>query len=159
MKPLLVGEDNPYGANPRHALYPNPPGCAGHRLCYTVLGLDERTYLRTFDRINLCATQWTAPGAREHAHDIKSRRDGVIVLLGSKVTKAFGFAFEPWTAWSSGPDESLQQRFVILPHPSGLCRLWHEPDAYERARTLVFEYLPVLDRRLRGKHDLEGDQP
>ncbi len=29
---LLVGMDNPQSSDPRHALFPHPPGCAGHRL-------------------------------------------------------------------------------------------------------------------------------
>lgn len=28
-------------------------------------------------------------------------------------------------------------RAVVLPHPSGLCRAWHELGAYERARSVL----------------------
>lgn len=38
---------------------------------------------------------------------------------------------------------------ILLPHPSGLCREWNEPGAYERARELVKAVYPydLLCRR------------
>lgn len=131
----FVGEANPYGSDPRYAFYPEPPNSAGGRLCRLILGLPAREYLRRFDRVNLCSGAWDAKEARRVAgaaswNDIER---GPVVLLGSKVCAAFGLRFEPFTL---GPD---CRELVILPHPSGLCRLWAVPGAIERARAVLIE--------------------
>jgi hypothetical protein len=61
---VLVGESNPYGADPRYALYPLPPQASGGRLA-RILGLSARQYLRAFPhRVNLLTTaRWAAPAA------------------------------------------------------------------------------------------------
>lgn len=55
-------------------------------------------------------------------------------MLGSKVCKAFGVpcGFDPFTARRYNGDW-----VVILPHPSGLCRLWHRPGAVADARRVL----------------------
>ena len=67
MKPLLVGETNPYGGADEFALYPSPPGCTGHRLCHLILQLDADEYLERYDRANLCVGKWRIADAREAA--------------------------------------------------------------------------------------------
>lgn len=129
MKPLLVGEQNPYGADPKFALYPLPENSAGGRLCHRVMGLSRREYLTRFDRVNLCAGKWSMKEARDRVAEIYERR-GWVVLFGAKVCRAFDFSFLPFTT---------RGRHVILPHPSGLCRAWNEPGAYERARACLRE--------------------
>jgi hypothetical protein len=150
MKPLLVGESNPYQTNEedamRYALYPEPARCSGWRLCHVVMELDARTYLRSFDRIDLCHPKWSLAQARMKAQQIVFERnaDDVIVLCGQKVARAFGVPYEPFTIeqgihnpigtfirYSRGP------RLLILPHPSGLNRAWHQPGAVERARAVL----------------------
>ena len=54
---LLVGEVNPYGADPRMALYHLPRGASGDRL-REILGLDDATYIRRLSRVNLCTGRW-----------------------------------------------------------------------------------------------------
>lgn len=145
MKPLLVGEANPYQSDPRlaqrFALYPDPPRCAGWNLCHRVMGLTEREYLTRFDRVNLCAGKWSMREAREHAARLAFLRPpstpvaGEVhgrkfLLLGAKVCKAFEVSFTPFITLG---------RFTILPHPSGLSRAWNEPGAYERARSVLRE--------------------
>lgn len=132
-RPLLVGEDNPYSIDPRMALYPAPAGCAGHRLCTRVLGLTEGEYLGRFDRVNLCWSTWDAAEARRTARQILDLDVGVTVLLGAKVSRAFGYDYEPFTAFGTGDRKS----WVILPHPSGRSRAWNEPGAYEKARLVL----------------------
>lgn len=96
--------------------------------------LDPDDYLARFERVNLCDGKWSMPKARERARKLWWERGaGVIVLLGSKVCAAFGEPFEPFTIPSG------MTRLVILPHPSGLCRLWQEPGAYDRARAVLRE--------------------
>ena len=129
---LLVGESNPYGADPRLALYPSPPGCAGARLCGILL-MTGREYLQTFDRTNLLeGSRWSAPWARESANALSvGNRRRYRVLLGARVAAAHGVPFAPYTF--RGPCG----HWLILPHPSGRSRLWCEPGAAERARRLV----------------------
>jgi hypothetical protein len=141
MKPLLVGEANPYGADPRYALYPYPERASGDRLCRLVMGLEPREYLRRFDRVNLCPQRWSAPKARENAGEIMAGEHQKIVLLGSKVAGAFGLEYKPFTVtFPKNPefkDMALARSLTILPHPSGLCRIWNEPGAFDKARAAL----------------------
>lgn len=131
---LLVGEANPWGADPEFALYPAPDGTAGERLCRLIMGLPRAEYLRRFERANLCPTKWSAPVARASAAAISARLDGgdldVAVLLGRKVAEAFGAQdFAPFTHVG---------KLVLLPHPSGLNRVWNMRGSFDKARaTLV----------------------
>lgn len=133
MKPLLVGEMNPYGAEPDFALYPSPPGCSGYRLCRLVLRMDPDAYLEAFDRANLCAGKWSTPKAAARAREIfearnSSSEEGAVVMLGAKVAAAFLFQFRPFT---------VVGRYVCLPHPSGLSRAWNAPGAFDLARATL----------------------
>jgi hypothetical protein len=129
---LLVGETNPYQqAEVEHyALYPYPERSAGGRLCRVILGLEPHPYLRAYARHNLCSGKWSAPAARKRAEELLLQYPEPlpIVLLGAKVAEAFGHPFAPFTR---------EGRFVRLPHPSGLSRLWNESGAFERARALM----------------------
>ena len=141
MKPLLVGESNPYGSDPRYALYPYPDHSAGGRLCFKVMDLTRREYLTRFDRVNLCTGKWSMREAREAALAIMAARTGTVVLFGAKVCQAFGvIRFNPF-GFPSEPElvRKAGARYVILPHPSGLSRAWNEPGAFERARAVLRE--------------------
>lgn len=144
---MLVGELNPYGGGPEFALYPAPDGCSGHRLCCLVLGMRRTDYLRVFHRINLCDGKWSLPAARRKAAIFRTH-PAPMILLGAKVARAFEFdPFEPFTVADGG-------NTLVLPHPSGLCRLWNESGAFERAQMLVRQVPPdigyllgIYDRR------------
>lgn len=157
MKPMLVGESNPYGGDPYYALYPDPPGCAGHRLCHKVLGMAEDEYLEAFDRVNLLdGPRWRVPVARTAArlllrqtpkgkpvvlpsHWIEFGQP--LILLGARVTRAFRLTYTPFAlhAWCDGLGD--HRRILVLPHPSGRCRVWNEPGAIEKARRAVTELM------------------
>lgn len=136
LRPLLVGELNPYGADPKYALYPLPEGASGDRLCRLVMGLQRAEYLRRFDRVNLCVGKWSMKAARSEAQRIYDDPPRRIVLLGRKVAAAFGFgaAAPPFSSMRAG-----EAAIVLLPHPSGLCREWNEPGAFDRARAVLRE--------------------
>lgn len=137
MNPLLVGEANPYGTDPRYALYPYPKGASGERLGRLILGMPgPRAYLRAFDRRNLCPQRWSVKEARANAGEILRGPHERVVLLGSKVAGAFGMPFEPFKIHLSELSAAAKT-IVILPHPSGLCRAWNEPGAFERARAVL----------------------
>lgn len=139
MKPLLVGEANPYQVHPHlsqyFALYPHPPRCAGWNLCHRIMGLSENEYLARFERVNLCDGEWSMKKAKAQATFLFNNGRGRLhVLCGSKVCKAFNVPFEPFTRVND-----LDRIYVILPHLSGLSRAWNEPGAYERARAALRE--------------------
>lgn len=146
-RPLLVGESNPYGTDPEFALYPDPQGCAGWRLAVEILGLHRAAYLRAFERTNLCSEgAWSTRAARDAAASIRLQRaQAPIVLLGARVANAFGLPYEPFTETRlSNPFTSTPTtRFFLLPHPSGRCRLWNQPDAFQRARAMVLPLVQV----------------
>ena len=138
-KPVVVGETNPYGDNPYYAMYPWPDGSAGHRLCSLVLRVPRLRYLDYFDRVNLCRGKWSVVEARKIVSELLSVPDRRLVLCGSKVSRAFGVPYEPYTVVSEKGCS-----LVVLPHPSGLCRLWNEPDSFDRARAAVLSVCPDL---------------
>jgi hypothetical protein len=149
---LLVGELNPFGADPRFALYHLPRHSSGNRL-RCILGLTDLEYHRFLDKANLCDGKWSAREARERLATLVDARapGGVVVLLGGRVRDAASrFVldrcgapyelefFKQLDLWSG----SQRRRFTCLPHPSGLCRLWNEPGAVTRARRLLAEVAP-----------------
>jgi len=132
---ILVGEDNPHSVDPRYALYPYPPNCAGHRLQDKVLGVGLSEYLGAYRRVNLCEGRWRAAAAREKAGEIlRDCRELPLVLLGAKVAAAFGQDFRPFTVRWLEVGGRFVTVAVLLPHPSGRCRVWNDPGSYERAR-------------------------
>lgn len=127
---LLVGESNPYGSSDYFALYPEPPWAAGARLC-EILGLTHREYLRRFDRVNLLkGPKWSLVAARLAAAKLSHRRR---ILLGSRVCAAHGVPFDPFDHFSVG----MGVWVLVLPHPSGRCRLWNAGGVVEKAREAV----------------------
>lgn len=123
LKPLLVGEDNPYSKNPMMALWPEPPNAAGGRLL-RILGISRYEYLHAFERTNLELVS-------DRVGFIKLERRAIF-LLGAKVSRAFQV---PYGAWSSVGN------LHVLPHPSGLCRTWNEPAAVPMTREFVADAL------------------
>ena len=143
---LLVGEANPYGGDPSYALFPRPKNCAGWNLCYRILGISDHDYLRLFERRNLCHRYWTVTGGDVGMRKIISEsRLPVFVLFGRKVATAWARAcghcvYKPF-AIENGP---RQPAVLFLPHPSGRCRAWNRPGAYQRARIALLEIAPWL---------------
>ena len=140
--PVLVGELNPYGDRPFFALFDDPPNSAGGRMRRLVTGLPPRTY-RSLHRHNLCVGSWSIREARAKAVLLKdhySSKEVGFVLLGRKVSLAFGL--EKQAPFS----QTIQDDFpmVILPHPSGLCRIWNEPGAFRRAQDILRSVFPGL---------------
>ncbi len=145
MKPLFVGS---FQTDARlalwSALHPDPPQSAGGRLCFVVMGLDRETYLRGFDRVDLCCPKWVLSIARRKAAQLLAEREpgDVLVLCGTKVATAFSLPLKPFTIYRG---DGLPVR-VVLPHPSGTSAEWLRPGAAERAREVLREagVLPVV---------------
>ncbi len=147
-KPWLIGETNPYqrpGDDPEHRfdLYHEPPQSAGGRLCRFVLGLEPHVYRATFVRRNLLQGKWSVPLARTAAAALLAESgDAPLILLGAKVAAAFGLDFVPFATTPLALGRRKQ--VAILPHPSGLCRIWGERDAVHKARSSIRSIAPHL---------------
>ena len=147
--PIFVGEVNPYGGNPDYALFPYPQGSAGHILKSRIVRIPGGYYCE-LGRVNLCEGRWSLKEARARAEELLLTRHlqhfgkrtvwgdesvpGVLVLLGVKVCSAFRVPFAPF---------DLRNGMVILPHPSGLNRMW-SADNYNRAHDLLRVQFPDL---------------
>ena len=138
MRPLVVGMNNPRSLAPEHALYPWPPGCAGHRLwqmLHDACGATMAQYRDAFERRNLVAGPWSAAAARASASSMIPGLAGrSVVLLGEEVRRAFGVVprlswsrdlLSGWD-WSPEPGAVEPARFYVLPHPSGRNLLYND---------------------------------
>jgi hypothetical protein len=159
---VIVGESNPYGASPEFALHCWPTSCAGHRL-RRILGVAEERYL-AFRRLNLCEGPWRRRDATRSAsrlYDELPLYTGsprvLVLLLGVQVSAAFS-AFtvasragiarpRALDRWEVGSDALDRARWLSIPHPSGLCRvwgagMWSAGGAVQRTRDLLRQIAP-----------------
>lgn len=149
MKPvLLVGEDNPFGADPRFALYDQPVNSSGQRLRTRILGLTRHTYFGPLiSRVNLCGSAWDTTVARQRAASLMSSGEyHAIVTLGRKVARAFYLSVDFFEVEAMPSVETIDSYEVVkvlsLPHPSGLSRAWNNPSTYVEARLLLADIAP-----------------
>jgi len=142
---LLVGELNPFGADPYYALYFLPRTSSGNRL-RRILGLSDVDYMRRCSRVNLCDRRWDLKAARDRvALLLAERSETVFVMLGAKVRQAANhLPASPFTMFSLCLASGGRRHLVSLPHPSGLCREWDKPGAVERARELLRQVAPEV---------------
>jgi uracil DNA glycosylase superfamily protein len=145
---LLLGEANPHGSNPRYALYPEPVGCSGWRLCHLVMGLRSQTYLDWFIRANVFPSppeRWSRRAARLAAREVLAqqfgnyRNDRIVVVLGRKVAAACGV-----DVGTRDYQESDGYKFLFLPHPSSLNREWMIPHEPSRCREFLSNHMPNI---------------
>jgi hypothetical protein len=136
----LVGESNPYGADPHYALYPLPEHASGGRLA-RALGMSALEYLSAFERVNLLqGPKWSIPEARKRAATVlaSTPKGGALVLLGARVAAAFGVPFAPVSLHVARVGEVARDALVV-PHPSGLSRAWNDPLTAQKVRVAVNE--------------------
>lgn len=144
----LIGELNPYGADPDYALYDEPRAASGWRLRELIFGIPRRRYLdpETFRRQNLCVGEWSRIAARQAMQTVM---DGVspgdlVIGLGRRVTSSHVWT-DPPRPFDRRPLPSRRAIFLSLPHPSGLCREWNDPYAITRARRILAELAPHVE--------------
>lgn len=152
MRAIIVGMNNPLGADPRHALYPSPEGCTGHRLwrmLHEVCGATRVDYRDGFDRRNLVAGEWSAAAAREGAgrllaelSDLPPPRTGgkmlTVLALGREVARALDLPREHGLIVPLMRDGVAWRQ---VPHPSGRCRWYNSPENRTMVGMLLEELL------------------
>lgn len=128
---LLLGEDNPQSSDPEHSLYPSPPGCAGDRLRRLIAGLDHANYMGLW-RTNLCSPTLDSKSAIHRGWELLGADVPwtKIVCLGVKVAKVMGWASR-LVLFESSRIELNERVFELLylPHPSGRCFVWNDPES------------------------------
>jgi hypothetical protein len=127
MRPVLLGMNNPISSDPRHALYPAPPGCAGWNL-RKYSGLTDHEYLARFDRRNILSQRkWEKREALAAAdaliEELRGRR---VVILGVETAVIMRLSHLQAFRWQEAPGGGSGQ-WSRIPHPSGLCREWNDP--------------------------------
>lgn len=148
---LLVGLDNPQSNDPRHALFPYPPGCSGYRLMQFIQLADPnftRMQYVSVHKTNLfpvgMAPKRGAGRARKLAdaavllHGQLSGTGRKVVLLGDEVARAvLGDLIE-----LGGLKECTFERidgvhYAWIPHPSGRNHYYND----EGARLKIGQFL------------------
>lgn len=107
-------------------------------------GFTRGQYLRSFDRINLLnefpGSDPTGRGdrfpplrARRAADRLRFQLVGRrVVLVGRRVSEAFGYAEMPFFEWFADGFEC-----VVIPHTSGVSRSYNDPEAQESLKRVM----------------------
>jgi hypothetical protein len=123
----IVGHEQ----NPRKergvALSPDDPGSAGQRL-FEMSGLSAFTYLNAFVRVNVEDRPLIPSGAR-------------VIVLGREAWNLLGLILMKVNWFETVDLPVSRMRLTLIPHPSGLCRLYNDPANRERVRKLFEEVL------------------
>lgn len=157
---VVIGMNNPQGEQP---LWPDPPGCTGHRLWKLLQSkmpeVGRREYLRGFDRRNVlrAATEWDADAAARVGKGVLTEALATgtrrVVVLGQETREALGLPDVSWLKWYSFKTHcaeayldrlaDMQERegamWCLLPHPSGLNRWYNDATNAEAAALLLEE--------------------
>jgi len=139
---MLIGEAPGPQGDSRLPLFCDPPGCAGDRL-RRYAGLSPQDYLGRLRRVNMCRElPWSSDRARVQRKlivDWLKCRDNFlndiplrVVLLGNKVARMWDLESADFRCgWIEGVD------VVAIPHPSGLNRVYNDPENELRAGRVV----------------------
>jgi len=141
---VIVGE----GPSPRfyeaptvHALYGGPASRLGLAADWCRTGDSHKKAYQELLRhawlLNVCRGPWVKEEAVTRAASIRAQfRDGVFVLLGRRVASAFRHPYPTYRLVTDGVKAA-----VVVPHPSGLNRVWNDPKTWEKTgRTLREAY-------------------
>lgn len=128
-RPLLLGAHNPLSADPRLALWPDPPGCAGWRL-WKFSGLPLERWLAGFDRMNVVdSTEWDDPRPGRLADVRQCMQDRVTLVLGHQARAALALPPVEWLLPNELPNTRGwwgEGEWRLLPHPSGRSHVYND---------------------------------
>lgn len=137
---LLVGLDNPQSNDPRHALFPSPPGCSGYRLMKFMQAADPkftRMQYVSIQKTNLfpvgaCPTKKRTLALARAGALLREQVSGTnrrVVLMGQEVaTAVLGEVRRAPSMFEFIKLDGAQ--YAWIPHPSG--RNHHYNDAKAR---------------------------
>jgi uracil-DNA glycosylase len=126
---IVIGEAPPRTAPANHEAL---SGASGRRLA-DLAGLSWAAWL-ALDRRNLLPRYyepWDRALAATAALEVISEHPDALLLLGRRVAAAFGITSPPLTRLR---DEVWGTDVLLVPHPSGRCRWWNDPDNAAAAR-------------------------
>ena len=141
-KPVLVGQAPGRRSDPLRPF----SGSSGARL-ERHLGIAAGTLGDCFELRNLIdrypgrkegakGDGWDAAAARDRARALRRELEGrAFVLAGRKVAAAFGVAETPYFVWARF--DGTKTSYAVIPHPSGVDRVWNSPATAARLRDLV----------------------
>ncbi len=154
MKTLLVGFDNPTGANPLDALLPTDTvGALIRSMIANHVGHEytDAMYLRDFYRTNLYALGRATNGPGRRRADLEkfvnvcwlasNLEIDNVVLFGNRNREAFNLFYEDDITWlqSSLIGKPSHRCFWTLPTPARTNRWYHDPDNLRAAGRLLSE--------------------
>lgn len=154
-RPVLVGMNNPLSSDPRMALYPAPVNCTGWRVWQMLLDAGRasyshrleghplptgRDYAAAFERRNvLSATEWSRKEALASGLSLMDELSGrTIVVLGIRTAEALRLPRLPWCEWGTHYHLPETTTYCIVPHPSGRCREYNDPEMRERVGSILW---------------------
>lgn len=137
-KPLLLGMNNPQG---NEAFWPYPKGCTGWRIWKMLesqTGISDREFIRSFDRMNMLnLPEWSMTLARQNRELIMPKLMGrEVVVVGYDTFRAMEFPPPP-RPFLWGKVSGI--RYCLMPHPSGLNRMYNDPATVMTACLLLAE--------------------
>lgn len=147
MKPVLLGLNNPHSTDPSKALGVEPANASGHRLWSMMwqagfgrepaLEILPEDYEEGFDRYNLLDQEVFrhVDFTIERYQFIMDRLEGrTVVMCGTNVPRALDL---PHTGFHIQPRNTSLFTYYIIPHPSGLCREYNDPEMRSKVGKLL----------------------
>lgn len=129
---LLVGENPGKNTHPDMPLFPWPEKSSAGRLM-AMSHLTPGEYLGGLYRRNVCyGREWSRQEARATAREIITvlfdmPRDLAVIVCGVKAAEAFGLSGDFWDPIKL----DSRQTAIVIPHPSGLNRIYNDPQNME----------------------------
>jgi hypothetical protein len=104
-------------------------------------GVDRATFLacRRANVYPYPTSRWSAPEARRRAGRLTFPEGSTVLLLGRRVAAAFGVRGGRWLDTVDLPGRDVHA--LLVPHPSGRCRVWNDPAFRARARPVLHNLL------------------
>lgn len=139
-RPVLCAMNNPLSRDPRYALFPAPVNCTGYRVWQmlataALMGeppttIRRQDYVEAFDRRNvLSALNWSRREAMVGGLALMDELSGrTIVVFGVQTAEALRLPRLPWGQWGEHYHLLEPTRYCVLPHPSGRCREYNDPE-------------------------------